>query len=68
MQCIGDECATLTPRSTTGSHAPLMRSVAIGAVCAGLGYFAAAQVPREEKLSLASVAPPLVLVSELTDE
>ncbi|UYV37141.1 hypothetical protein N4R57_19640 [Rhodobacteraceae bacterium D3-12] len=66
MHCIGDEC--VTPRiaaAPSNARAPLMRSVAVGAICAGLGYFVAARDPASPDLTLATIAPPLVLVSEI---
>lgn len=68
MHCIGDECAL--PQSVaapSNTRAPLMRSVAVGAVCAGLGYFIAARDPADPHQTLAGIAPPLVMVSELGD-
>lgn len=68
MHCIGDECAP--PQNSAApkrARAPLMRSVAVGAICAGLGYFVAPRDPAGQHNTLASLAPPLVMVSELGD-
>ena len=69
MQCIGDECAK--PKGVvvkTRSRGPLMRSVAVGAIFAGLGYFAAQsrQTP-DSNPHLVAIAPPMVMVSEIGD-
>jgi hypothetical protein len=67
MHCIGDECAVpQESEARARSYAPLMRSVAVGALCAGLGYLAAQSRPlANDAQHLAAIAPPLVMVSEL---
>ena len=69
MQCIGDECgAPQDSVAQVASRVPLMRSVAVGALCAGLGYFAAGSRPfSDNSQHLAAIAPPLVMVSEIGD-
>jgi len=67
--CIGDECETprnVAPPVTTGG--PRLRSVALGALCAGLGYLAAQSHPAPNSAQhLMVIAPPLVMVSEIAD-
>ncbi len=69
MQCIGDECATPNDAAVKPqARAPLMRSVALGAICAGLGYFAAqSRAPSASDTHPAVIAPPAVLVSDIAD-
>ena len=72
MRCIGDECQPGgAPQGGAGPVAPvrLMRSVAVGALCAGLGYHAARSHGPEITAAshLAALAPPLVVSSRLDD-
>lgn len=71
MFCIGDECETLSnlaPPALAPTGGPRLRSVALGALCAGLGYLAAQSHPAPNSAQhLIVIAPPLVMVSEIAD-
>ena len=66
MRCIGDECTPPRNAAVPTPPFPLMRSVAVGALCAGLGYALAQSLfgTRPEQ-HVAGIAPPLVMVSEI---
>ena len=67
MRCIGDECAKpLVAATSAHARVPLLRSIAVGVLCAGLGYFAAHSRPvNDSGRHLVAIAPPLVMVSEI---
>lgn len=73
MNCIGDECATSRSPAANppvvGDTSRLLRGVAVGALCAGMGYHLATFRGRgiDESRHLATLAPPLVMVSNLAD-
>lgn len=67
MRCIGDECTDRTnKRRERGEPARLWRSVALGALCAGVGALVAQQnAQRIDYAQAASFAPPIVMTSAL---
>lgn len=68
MNCIGDECARVSgPTAAQPRRAArqLLRGVAIGGLCAGLGYHLGAASTRFEPL--ATLKPPTVRVSSLAE-
>jgi len=73
LNCIGDECAkSRSPAANppaVGGTSRLLRGVAVGALCAGMGYHLATFRGRgiDESRHLATLAPPLVMVSNLAD-
>ena len=68
MRCIGDECIERLEARPVVRRAPsrVLRSVAMGAVCAGLGAVIAGQYRAADRYAASpGFAPPMVMTSGL---
>ena len=74
MQCIGDECSFAEARAPDQAHVGadspwrLLPYLAIVMASAGIGYASAPSRTDESGRHLAAIAPPVVMVSELSKD